>query len=270
MVDSLTNRMTFYDLVTLIVPSALVCYVWYFPNMAFPDSWIGYVAEFGFVLLLGIILKSFGAWWGSCWFRNNTDIIQEEEEKHDEGNYKFSFCTFLHTWVCDPIRYMYGPLKKLFVPKEPDKAKLDEYYKEYDEAYKDSYYVTRIEVVESHVAFLQTWTWALIVCLVGQLKCFDSQKIGVWTLSVAIYFSIVLMLAIQRKIYRMVWESRKYVSKVSSKNNESQKFELSEFNRNLLRNNEEIQKSINKQTAQVKDMSEKVDTMTKKLLNKNN
>lgn len=268
MVDSVTNKMTFYDLVTLIVPSALVCYVWYFPNIAFPDSWIGYVAEFGFVLLLGIILKSFGAWWGSCWFRNNTDIIQEEEEKQEEENYKFSFCSFLHTWVCDPIRYMFGPVIKLCMPKEPDKVKLDEYYKEYDKAYKDSYYVNRIEVLESHVAFLQTWAWALIVCLVGQMKCFNNTmtiNISIW--GVGLYLSIVLMLAIQRKIYYMIWESRKYVSKVSSKDNDRNNYELSEFNRSLLKNNEEIQKKITKQAAQVKEMSDKVDAITKKLLN---
>ena len=259
--------MTFYDLVTLIVPSALVCYVWGFPCVKFPDTWIGYVTEFGFVLLLGVTLKSFGAWWGSCWFRNNTDIIKEEEEKQDEGNYKFSFCSFLHTWVCDPIRYIFGPLIKLCIPKEPDKAKLEEYNEKYDEAYKDSYYGHRIEIIESHVAFLQTWAWALMICMLCNIKCFECNKIDIWLLMIGAYISIVLMLAIQRKIYYMIWESRKYVSKVSSKENENQKCELSEFNRNLLKNNEEIQKKINAQAAQVQEMSEKVDALTKKLLN---
>ena len=257
--NSMTNKMTFYDLVTLIVPSALVCYVWGYPCVKFPDTWIGYVAEFGFVLLLGIALKSFGAWWGSCWFRNNIDIIKEEEGKQDEGNYKFSFCSFLHTWLCDPIRYMFGPTIKLCVPKEPDKAKLEEYNEKYDKAYKDSYYGHRIEILESHVAFLQTWAWALMAWLVGQMKYFHCQKMEGWMLPVAIYLSIVLMLAIQRKIYYMTWESRGSVCKDSS-----------DFNRSLVKINEETQKAINAQTTQVKEMSEKVDAKTKKLLKKNN
>ena len=267
--NSMTNKMTFYDLVTLIVPSALVCYVWGYRCVKFPDTWIGYVAEFGFVLLLGIALKSFGAWWGSCWFRNNTDIIKEEEEKQDEGNYKFSFCSFLHTWLCDPIRYMFGPVIKLFIPKEPDRVKLEEYNEKYDKAYKDSYYGHHIEILESHVAFLQTWAWALMVCLVGQMKYFDCQKIEEWMLPVAIYLSIVLMLAIQKKIYYMIWESRGYVNNVSSKGPENHNYELSEFNRSLSKNNEEIQKTINAQTAKVKKMSEKVDAKTEQLMNKN-
>lgn len=265
--NSITSKMTFYDLVTLIVPSALVCYVWGFPCVKFPDTWIGYVTEFGFVLLLGVTLKSFGAWWGSCWFRNNTDIIKEEEEKQDEGNYKFSFCSFLHTWVCDPIRYIFGPLIKLCIPKEPDKAKLEEYNEKYDKAYKDSYYGHRIEILESHVAFLQTWTWALVTCMFCNIKCSECNKIDIWLLVIGAYISIVLMLAIQRKIYYMIWESCKYVSKVSSKDNESQNCELSEFNRDLLKINEEIQRKINTQAAQVKEMSDKIDAMTKKLLN---
>lgn len=269
MINSVTNKMTFYDLVTLIVPSALVCYVWYFPNIAFPDTWIGYVAEFGFVLLLGIVLKNFGAWWGSCWFRNNTDIIKEEEEKQDEGNYKFSFCSFLHTWLCDPIRYMFGPLIKLFRPKERDKAKLEEYDKMYDKAYKDSYYGHRIETLESHVAFLQTWTWAIIVCLFGQMKCFDNvEEINIFLFSLGLYVSIVLMLSIQRKIYYMVWESQKYVSEVSSKDSENPNYELSEFNRNLIKTNEQIQKNIDAQTTKVNEVSDKISAMTKQLLNK--
>ena len=57
----------------------------------------------------------------------------------------------------------------------------------------------------------------------------------------------------------MIWESRGSVCKDSS-----------DFNRSLVKINEETQKAINAQTTQVKEMSEKVDAKTKKLLKKNN
>ena len=206
---AIVNKMSLYDILTLIVPSALVCCAWDFPNVLLPEGWLGYVAKFGFVLLLGLALKSFGAWWGSCWFRNNTEIIREEEEKQVEGNYKFSACTFMHTWVCDPIRYIFSPGLKLCIPEEPDRSKLKEYYQQYEKAYNDSYYSKRIDILESHVAFLQTWAWALVACMLCHMKCINGKEFGMGLLVLGFYLSIVLMLAIQRKIYYLVWESRK-------------------------------------------------------------
>lgn len=199
MEKTIANKMSLYDIVTLIVPSALVCYVYDFLKMECSANWIAYVTQFGVILMFGLLLKSLGAWWASCWFRNNTDIIREEEDRQFEGNDKFSWCGVLHTWVCDPIRFIAGPFFKLCQLYTIDKAKLKEYYDKYDIAYANKYYGKRIELLESHVAFLQTWIWALVACL-------WSDICETWMIVVAIYFCVVVMSAIQRKIYNMIWE----------------------------------------------------------------
>lgn len=215
MEKTIANKMTFYDIVTLIVPGALIYCAYDYPKISCSVIWISYLAQFGIILMVGLLLKGFGAWWANCWFRNNTDIIQEEKEKQIEDDDKFSWCSFLHTWICAPIRFIFGPFIKLSQLYLKDKAKLKDYIKQYTKAYNDSYSGKRIEILESHVAFLQTWIWALVVCLFkptceikctcgcGCVCCSDWNK-GIIT--IAIYICIVVMLAIQRKIYNVVWE----------------------------------------------------------------
>ena len=200
--QSIANKMSLYDVLTLIVPSAIVYWAYGCPCIACFNNWIGYIALFGIILTLGLVLKTIGAWWASCEFRNNTDIIKEEEDKQFAQEEVFSFCTVLDTFFCGPLKYIAGPVIKLFVPFKRDKAKLEEYYRLYEKAYKDDYYCKRIEILESHVAFLQTMIWALVLIM------FDSKDC-IWYIVGICYVCIIVMRFIQRKIYYMVWESRK-------------------------------------------------------------
>ncbi len=195
--NSIINRMTLYDIFTLIVPSALVFWVYDYPQAKCFDNWIGYIAFFGIILMVGLVLKTIGTWWSSLWWRNNTDIIYEEDEKRFKESNKFPFCAIMHALVCDPIKYITSPIVLLTYNR--DDAKLKEYYKQYNKAYENSYYCKRIEILESHVAFLQTWIWALVAIM------FQS-KTYFWCILGIIYICLVTMLAIQRKIYNMVLE----------------------------------------------------------------
>lgn len=195
--ESIVNKMSLYDILTLIIPSALVCWVYGCPKVECFNNWIGYIALFGIILTVGLVLKGIGAWWSSLWWRNNTDIIQDEDENRLRESNMFPFCAIMHALFCDPLKYITSPVSLLLYHR--DDAKLKEYYDRYGKAYKDNYYNRRIEILESHVAFLQTWIWALIVILFQSNGCF-------WYVIGMLYVCIVTMLAIQRKIYHMVWE----------------------------------------------------------------
>lgn len=202
MEKSIINKMSFYDIVTLVVPSALVYWAYGCPCILCFDNWVGYIALFGVLMVLGLVLKSIGAWWASCGFRNNTDIIKEEEDKQFAQEEQFSFCAVLDTFVCGPLKYIVGPIIKLFIPIKRDKVILKEYYDLYDKAYVDAYYGKRIEILESHVAFLQTLICALVLIMFESKDC-------IWNLIGICYVCIVIMRYIQRKIYYIIWESRK-------------------------------------------------------------
>ncbi len=204
MEGTIINKMSLYDAVTLIVPSAMVCWVYDGQKVACFNNWVGYLALFGIILMVGLVLKGIGAWWSSLWWRNNTDIIQEEDENRLRESNKFPFCAIMHALFCDPFKYITSPVVLLLYHR--DDAKLKEYYHQYGKAYKDNYYNKRIEILESHVAFLQTWIWALIVILFQSNDCF-------WYVIGILYVCIVTMLAIQRKIYNMVWEYEEETTK---------------------------------------------------------
>lgn len=197
---TIINKMTFYDIVTLIVPSALVCSAYpLIPQIACSMTWVNYVAQFGMVLMIGLVMKNFGAWWSSFWFRNNTDIIEQERRRIKNIGIDPTKCRFVDVVFFDPLKYICGPIMKGFYTQDPQS--LEEYYAKYETAYDQAYYGKRIDALESHVAFLQTWIWAIIICIPSEL-CHKCCKILVC------YVCIIIMLYIQRKIYSMIWESK--------------------------------------------------------------
>lgn len=205
---TIISKMTFYDIVTLVVPSALVCCAWGWSPFSGADmSWLSYVAQFGMLLMIGLLLKSISMWWSGLWFRNQTDMIQTVEE-NNANLLENVLCTF----VCAPVRYIFSPISGW--RHKQNEVELKRYYKKYDNAYNDAYSGKRIELLESHVAFLQTWSWALAVCLVGQIGkghwawC-SSYAWGMngWLLGLGIYACIVAMVILQKKIYQVVWVS---------------------------------------------------------------
>lgn len=194
------NKMTFYDVVTLVVPSALVCYGYNWCPLGKINTWEGYVAEFGVLLMVGLLMKSVGAWWSGFWFRNNTDIIEQERQKVTNIGGENNACSFLDVIFFDPLKFICGPIMKCFYTKNQNE--LDNYYDKYEHAYSQEYYGKRIDALESHVAFLQTWIVALTVFAI-------EKRDYICCIFVAWYICIIIMLAIQRKIYNMIWESRK-------------------------------------------------------------
>lgn len=197
---AIIRKMTFYDVVTLIVPSALVCYEYNWKPMGSVNTWEGYIAQLGVLLMVGLLLKSVGALWSGFWFRNNTDIIKQERQKVTKVGGENQSCGFLDILFFDPVKYILGPITKCFYVQ--DKRELDNYYDKYENAYTQEYYGKRIDALESHVAFLQTWTVALVV------YAFEKSK-HICCIVVAYYVCVVIMLALQRKIYNMIWESKK-------------------------------------------------------------
>lgn len=196
---AIENKMTFYDLVTLIIPSALICMAHKCPNPMCFNGWVGYIAYFGILLMVGLILKMFCAWWGGLWFRNNTDIIKRERMKVSKEGGEHIVCEFLSIFIFDPIRYILSPLS--YIMYQEDQEELKKYYEKYDMTCRQEYYSKRIDILESHVAFLQTWTWAIVICIPSNL-CTTCCKM------LFCYACIVVMQIIQRKIYNMIWEGK--------------------------------------------------------------
>ena len=208
---TIIGKMTFYDIVTLIVPSSLVCYVHKWIPLVHDGSWIVYVAQFGIIMMIGFILKGISTWFGGLWFRNNTDIIKEEREKYENIGGENKGCPILNILLFDPLKYILSFI--MFFVYAEDFGERKEYMNKYNKAYNDIYSGKRIETLESHVAFLQTWILALLICMFGDMKCAcmcDDKIINEWSpciLLLLCYVCIVIMLYIQRTVYRLVFEA---------------------------------------------------------------
>ena len=208
---TIIGRMTFYDIVTLVVPSAFVCCAYNFIPLVKDGSWIVYVAQFGIIMMLGFILKGISAWFGGLWFRSNTDIIKEEREKVANVGGKNKGCPILNILFFDPLKYVLSFI--MFFAYSEDPGEWKDYSKKYTKAYKDVYSGKRIETLESHVAFLQTWILALFISLFANIKsaCMCGDKlIYVWSPCIVLllcYVCIAIMLYTQRTIYRLVFEA---------------------------------------------------------------
>lgn len=209
---SIIEKMTFYDIVTLIVPSSFVCYAYKWIPLVEDGSWIVYVAHFGIIMMLGFILKGISAWWGGLWFRNNTDIIKEERGKSANIAGENKGCPILNILIFDPLKYILSFI--MFFAYSEDYGEWKNYNDMYTKAYKDVYSGKRIETLESHVAFLQTWILALFISLFANFNsacmCNDDIITNDWSPCILLfmcYICIVLMLYTQRTIYRLVFEA---------------------------------------------------------------
>lgn len=206
--------MTFYDIVTLLVPGVLVCCAWNWTIFSHPDKiwWGTYIAQFGLILMIGLLLKSVNVLWSEWWFRNNTDILLIT--LNGETNLLKELSCDL---ICGPLLYIISPISGLIhrLYRNPDEGLLDLYYNKYNSAYYNEYSGKRIEMLESQVAFLQTWSWALAFCMVGKIGkmhswgwC-DNYEWGIdwWILAIGIYACIVAIFILQKKIYQVVWDN---------------------------------------------------------------
>lgn len=206
---TIISKMTFYDIVTLIVPSAILCCSNGWLPFKEEPSWVGYVALLGVVLMVGLILKGISIAWNAIWFRNSSKMIFDAE--NDTNVFKNIACAFL----CGPLAYVLS-LGSHFLDKK-DEGLLDRYYDQYEKAYNNKYSGKRIELLEAQVAFLQSMIWALVFCLVGiflhdPLHC-PIVKVCLcpfewWVILILIYACIVTMIILQKKVYKVVFESK--------------------------------------------------------------
>lgn len=209
---TIINKMTFYDIVTLVIPSATMCYTHNWIPISCSDSWVFYIVQFGIIMMFGFILKAISSWWGKLWFRNNTDIIKQERQRMENVGEGDRSCRFLDILVFDPLKYICSII--MFFCYSEDSHELKEYYDKYDIAYERLYSGKRIDILESHVAFLQTWIFALIISMFGDVsKMYPCQEhFHFWTpcaLLLLGYICIIIMLSTQRNIYRIVFENSK-------------------------------------------------------------
>ena len=222
METTIASKMTFYDLVTLIVPSALVGYIWRGKLAALctysvstcpcgctsiENNWLNYLVAFGGLLFIGMIMKLLASWWNGLWFRNNTDMLKPISLWHERGIERADSCVWMKTWFCEPIQYCFSPLMKWFGVYQEDKSIIYDYYNKYENAFEHPYYSQRINILESHIAFLQVWLLAIVLILVHP-SMRNCCMVGIGTLS--IYIGIRMMISLQKKIYNMVYESLKY------------------------------------------------------------
>lgn len=201
--------MTFYDIVTLIVPSSLVCYAYGLLTINDGDPWFAYVAQFGLIMMFGFFLKSISNLWGKLWFRNNTDIIKQERILSQNTGGEIVSCRFLNLFIFDPLKYICCIV--MYFCYSEDSHELKEYYDKYIKAYDNSYSGKRIEILESHVAFLQTWILALIICMFSNINSCNCDTKSGWSVCILMllcYLCIVIMLNTQRTIYRIVFENQ--------------------------------------------------------------
>lgn len=206
---TIISKMTFYDIVTLIVPSAILCCCNGWLPFKEEPSWIGYVALLGVVLMIGLILKGISIAWNAIWFRNNSKMIFDAE--NGTNIFKDLACSF----ICGPFAYIFS-VPFHFIDNK-DEGVIDRYYDQYEKAYNNKYSGKRIELLEAQVAFLQSMIWALVFCLVGiflhdPLHC-PIVKVCLcpfewWVILILIYACIVTMIILQKKVYKVVFESK--------------------------------------------------------------
>jgi len=192
---------TFYDLVSLVVPGALILTVCLFADSCFcckilptgaDTNWIVEVSLFGIVLLLGFVCKLIASviWKGK---RNDIEEINTEYRKYKK--------------------------EKDSLPDDKTITELDtpEYFKRYYYVAKNTYN-KNIPILESHIAFFQNWIVAAVISfvLIPILYCcsFCCCKIMLieMGLLISIFVAYIGMNNYIRKVYYLVFSDYEYLT----------------------------------------------------------
>lgn len=145
---NIVNKMSLYDLLTLIIPGSMVVAVLYvgaFPWIkAFSFSWIVSLAIFGAMYLIGLLLKNWSLQKDSSIFdKNMKDIKETYSNFAKDTNHKLEHKEMTYNDYC-----------------------ADYYYA------VDHYSNSKIAILEAHIAFLRTMQYSVIVlwCLFFMLS----------------------------------------------------------------------------------------------------
>lgn len=192
---------TFYDLVSLVVPGALILTVCMFADCCFcckilptgaDINWIVEVSLFGIVLLLGFVCKLIAS---VIWKEKRNDI---EEINTEYRKYK---------------------KEKDSLPDDKTITELDtpEYFKRYYYVAKNTYN-KNIPILESHIAFFQNWIVAsgvsivLIPLLYCCCCCPCKLLIIEMLLLISIFIAYIGMDNCIRKVYYLVFSDYEYLT----------------------------------------------------------
>lgn len=192
---------TFYDLVSLVVPGALILTVCLFADSCFcckilptgaDINWIVEVSLFGIVLLLGFVCKLIAS---VIWKEKRNDI---EEINTEYRKYK---------------------KEKDSLPDDKTITELDtpEYFKRYYYVAKNTYN-KHIPILESHIAFFQNWIVAsgvsivLIPLLYCCCCCPCKLLIIEMLLLISIFVAYIGMNNYIRKVYYLVFSDYEYLT----------------------------------------------------------
>ena len=192
---------TFYDLVSLVVPGALILTVCLFANSCFcckilptgaDINWIVEVSLFGIVLLLGFVCKLIAS---VIWKEKRNDIedINTEYRKYKKGK------------------------DSLHDDKTITELDTPEYFKRYYYVAKNTYN-KHIPILESHIAFFQNWIVAsgvsivLIPLLYCCCCCPCKLLIIEMLLLISIFVAYIGLNNYIRKVYYLVFSDYEYLT----------------------------------------------------------
>lgn len=137
MEKTIANKMTLYDLLTLIIPGSIAMVVMYSGLCpwikGFDFLWIVYIAIFGIMFLIGLLLKNWA-------LNKNKEIFDQNLQDIQETYDKFAVATF-HDLDSENITY-------------------DDYCQDYYYAV-DNNEKSKIAILESQVAFMRTMCYTL-------------------------------------------------------------------------------------------------------------
>lgn len=198
------GNFSFHDLVTLLLPSALVitCVYYYWPNllpMLVSDSyeWVFYLAQFSILLIIGMTIKAFAKWtYGRC--LNSTCMIKWAWDEYSNSD--------------------------AYLNKDTNKIDCQTYYKKYYYVRKHTY-CDDISIMEAHVSFLITFAAASVISIIILLTndC-SSHCRSIVLLSIGMIFAILLAYCEQRKCIKLVFENYDYLKELedSQKKNDGE------------------------------------------------
>ncbi len=208
------GNFSFHDLVTLLLPSALVitCVYYCWPNFLpqpISDSyeWVFYLAQFSILLIIGMTIKAF-AKLAFTYFMDKIDIINKV------------WSTYRNSDAC--------------LNKGTNKIDTQTYYKKYYYVRKHTY-CDDISIMEAHVSFLITLAVASVISIIILLitawcchcccccSCSNHSCATVLLLIVAI-IACRLAFCEQRKCMQLVFENYDYLKELedSQKKNDGE------------------------------------------------
>lgn len=195
---NIVNKMSLYDLLTLIIPGSMVVAVLYAginPWIKGMDlSWIFNVAIFGVMYLFGLLIKNFA-------LRLNNDDFECNEDAIRDAYIKFA--------------------KETHQSLDAKKLNYNDYCDDYYYALKANP-SSKVAILEGQVAFLRTIRYTLLaVAIICVGNCFVYTQQSSWTIDMtwlgcSIFFAVLsippFLICIAREIQNKVYEGIIYDS----------------------------------------------------------